>query len=196
MQALLMAQHVQSPGMRASVSFSLHAGQVLVVQGASGSGKSRLLRALADLDSHEGEVWLQNRAQESEAPSQWRRQALYCAAQPAWWADTPAICFDQLPSQTMLTAVGLAEDKLHQPVASLSSGELQRLGILRAVMRNPRVLLLDEPTSHLDGQGAERVRLFLLRWLKKESIRGIVWVSHSAQEIERLCDGGATVLSL
>ncbi len=196
MQALLTAQHVQSSGMRTSVSFSLHVGQVLVVQGASGSGKSRLLRALADLDPHEGEVWLQNRAQENEAPSQWRRQVLYCAAQPAWWADIPATCFDQLPSQTMLTAVGLAEAKLHQPVASLSSGELQRLGILRAVMRNPHVLLLDEPTSHLDDQGAERVRLFLLRWLQAVPARGIIWVSHSAQEIERLCASGATVLSL
>lgn len=196
MVPLLQAQAVWNAGMRQQVSFSLASGQVVLIQGPSGSGKSRLLRALADLDPHEGSVTFQGKAQADFSPCQWRRQVMYCPAQPAWWAEIPAACFDVVSDAALLAAVGLSEDKLQQPVASLSSGELQRLGLLRALVRQPHVLLLDEPTSHLDAGTAETVTAFLLEWVQQAPDRGLVWVSHAPQEQQSLQRHGAQILKV
>src|SRR5438270_11803772 len=74
--------------------FEVEAGACVVIQGPSGAGKSVLLRMLADLDPHSGEILLDGAACSSMAPSAWRAQVVYQAAEPAWWEATPAHHFD------------------------------------------------------------------------------------------------------
>lgn len=71
-------------------------------------------------------------------------------------------------------------------VSKYSLGMRQRLGIAQAIMENPDILILDEPTNGLDNHGVEDIRALLLE-LKKEG-KTIVIASHSAEDIDILCD--------
>ena len=73
----------------------------------------------------------------------------------------------------------------------LSVGERQRIEIVRALMQNPRLLILDEPTSVLTPQEADQL-FVVLESLKAEG-RAILYISHKLDEVKRLCDT-ATIL--
>ncbi len=172
--------------MAAPVDLALQTGEILLVQGPSGSGKSRLLRALADLDPHEGNILLDDMPQQRWKPCDWRAAVMYFPAQPAWWRDTAAQHFMSPPSPDWLAALELAPELLEKPIAMLSSGEQQRLALLRGLVRQPRILLLDEPTANLDDATAIRVESLLQEYLAAAPGRGAVWVSHSAAQAARL----------
>ncbi|WP_295555515.1 ATP-binding cassette domain-containing protein [uncultured Hyphomicrobium sp.] len=153
------------------LSFAVSNGECLAIEGPSGSGKTRILRAIADLDPVEGHVFLDGTERREMAPQLWRRAVRYAAAEPGWWTDTPR---DTLPiSQAtlpridrLISALGLAEDILDRPVSLLSTGERQRIALVRALADDPKVLLLDEPTAALDKSASalveEMVRFQLL----------------------------------
>src|SRR5215471_14202329 len=75
----------------------------------------------------------------------------------------------------------------------LSVGERQRIEIVRALMQDPRLLILDEPTAVLTPQEADQL-FVVLEWLKGEG-RAILYISHKLEEVKRLCDR-ATILRL
>lgn len=173
------------------LTFEVAAGECLAVEGPSGSGKSRLLRAIADLDPAEGYVFVDG-AERREMPAwQWRRLVRYAAAEPAWWSDTAAAA---LPSDAasvarlakLVSDLGLAAGIVEQPLAQLSTGERQRLALVRALADQPRVLLLDEPTGALDPASAalaeELIRYQVLAG------RSVVLVSHDPAQVARLAD--------
>lgn len=173
------------------LTFEVAAGECLAVEGPSGSGKSRLLRAIADLDPAEGYVFVDG-AERREMPAwKWRRLVRYAAAEPAWWSDTAAAA---LPSDAasvarlakLVSDLGLDAGIVEQPLAQLSTGERQRLALVRALADQPRVLLLDEPTGALDPASAalaeELIRYQVLAG------RSVVLVSHDAAQVARLAD--------
>ncbi len=80
--------------------------------------------------------------------------------------------------------LGLAREAASWPVARLSSGERQRLALLRAIARKPRVLLLDEPTSGLDSDSARRVEAMLLDRIANGV--GILMVTHDPEQARRM----------
>jgi ABC-type iron transport system FetAB ATPase subunit len=144
------------------LSFEVADGECLAVEGASGAGKTRLLRALADLDPVEGLVFLDG-AERAEIPApMWRQKVRYVAAEPGWWSETPRGSFDAdvLATERLerqLGNVGMTVEHLDRDLAQLSTGERSRLAFVRALQGAPRVLLLDEPTAALDGTNAALV---------------------------------------
>lgn len=84
-----------------------------------------------------------------------------------------------------LEKVGL-DPKSKKKVGKFSMGMRQRLGIAQAIMENPRILILDEPTNGLDESGVKEIRKLLLD-LKNEE-RTIIIASHNAEDISTLCD--------
>ena len=160
-------------------------GECVAITGASGSGKSRLLRAIVDLDPNEGQVGLDGRSRATFAAPDWRHSVAYVPAESGWWDERVAPHFpDGRLSAAGLAAVGLPYAAGEWLVARLSTGERQRLALLRALAREPKVLLLDEPTSGLDGEGTAKVEALL----REELARGvsILMVTHDSAQADRL----------
>lgn len=176
-----------SVGALEAVSVSVAAGEVVGLSGPSGSGKTRLLRAIADLDPHGGSIWLGETEQRALPAHQWRRQVMLVPAESQWWFERVGQHFPADFDRSALPALGLAEEALDWPVSRLSSGEQQRLALLRAVSAGPRALLLDEPTANLDGEAVARTEQWLLKYLRREHLP-VLWVAHDREQIRRIAD--------
>lgn len=163
----------------------LHAGECVGLSGPSGSGKTRLLRCIADLDVHRGGVWLEGAARENIPPPAWRRQVALLPAESAWWHDIVGAHFPEAPGTPNLASLGFTDDVLGWRVDRLSSGERQRLAVLRVLSIRPRVLLLDEPTANLDEENIARVERLIQAYLSDESAAA-VWVSHDPRQLQRV----------
>jgi len=168
-------------------TFDVHAGECIALQGPSGAGKSVLLRMLADLDPHDGDALLDGRAATSMPAPDWRALVVYQAAEPAWWEPTARAHFAaaDLPFvDSTLAALGLAPPLLDAPIERLSTGERQRLALVRSLARGPQVLLLDEPTAALDPDAVARVEALLRDRLAQGMV--MLVVTHAAEQARRL----------
>jgi len=161
--------------------FSLEAGECLVISGPSGSGKSVLLRALADLNQSDGEVLLDGVERNSMSGPVWRQKVRYLAAEPGWWAETPVEHFhDSGWLRQNLAMLGLEKSLEDRPVSQLSTGERQRMALLRALEDNPDVLLADEPTAALDEESIEKAQILLRKYLDEGGV--LLLVTHSSKQ--------------
>lgn len=173
------------------VSLVLRAGELVVVLGPSGSGKSTLLNILGGMDlPTQGQVFWKGeeltRAGESRL-TRYRREEVGFIFQffnliPDLTARenvelAAALVEDPLPVEEVLEEVGLKERMDHFP-SQLSGGEQQRVAIARALVKNPRLLLCDEPTGALDYQMGKTV-LGLLARVNRERSTTVVIVTHN-----------------
>jgi putative ABC transport system ATP-binding protein len=182
----LDVKDLNRPGMQ-PVSVCVGAGECLVVTGPSGSGKTLFLRALADLDPHDGVVTLNGRTQTDTPAPQWRRQVLYVPAEPGWWAETTGDHFPDLDAAEPIIAALLLSTSLSKaPVLQLSTGERQRLALARALVLAPPVLLLDEPTGPLDPAATDAVETLLRQRL--DDGMTLVLSTHDEAQAERFAD--------
>ncbi|MBD3738194.1 MAG: ATP-binding cassette domain-containing protein [Pseudomonas balearica] len=163
------------------VSLQLEAGEILTIYGQSGIGKSQFLRALADLTPHTGDVLLEGISQTKIRPEHWRKQVGYVPAESGWWADVVAQHFSEPPPKAWLSSLSLAPELLDASVEHLSTGERQRLALLRALVLHPKVLLLDEPTANLDQRNAQKL-IELVKTYAQTEQAAVIWVSHDADE--------------
>ncbi len=164
---------------------ALDRGECIAISGASGSGKSLLLRMIADLDPNGGEVWLDGAARAGFAPPAWRRRVSYAAAESGWWHEAVAEHFPDLPAARLLAArLGLKPELLDGPVQRLSTGEKQRLALARTLLGNPAALLLDEPTGPLDTASVGAVEA-VLRERLADGV-AIVLVTHDPEQAQRM----------
>jgi putative ABC transport system ATP-binding protein len=186
MQTALRVKQLRS-AFAGPFELNLGKGACAAITGPSGSGKSLFLRMIADLDPNEGQIWLHGRERSSMPAPEWRRQATYVSAESGWWAD---MVIEHFPANTrteiaILSArLGVRADLLEAPVAQLSTGEKQRLSLVRALLQNPPVLLLDEPTGPLDEESVTQVEALLQE--RMEAGTSILLVTHDPRQAERL----------
>ena len=176
---------IARPGLLEPVRLSLPPGECGVIMGASGSGKSLLARAIADLDPNEGDARWKGASRNAMPAYEWRGLVGYVPAEPGWWAERVGDHFPH-PGEmdALLAAVGLPEDAMHWLVARASSGERQRLALIRALAHAPEALILDEPTSALDEAARARVEALLKRLLKEGL--ALLLITHDAAQAARL----------
>ena len=178
------------------VSFSLRAGENLAILGPSGSGKSTLLSILGTLEPPtSGSVRLAGQdpfALDEQALAAFRSRRVGFVFQDhhllpqctvvenvlmPFLADGAATSADRQRATELITRVGLAERLEHRP-AELSGGERQRVAIARALVREPSLLLADEPTGNLDRTTAQSIAQLLLE-LQSERNAILIVVTHS-----------------
>lgn len=168
-------------------SLTVDEGQCLAVTGASGSGKSVFLRMLADMDPCEGNVALKGVDRRALPAPQWRKMVTLVPAQAGWWA--PGVIAHFPPAKhaaatALAQQLQLPDDVLQRQILRLSTGERQRLALIRALVTDPAVLLLDEPTSSLDQESAAAVESLLKKRMQAGLI--LVLVTHDPDQATRL----------
>lgn len=173
------------------VDFRLLAGEICKLSGPSGAGKTLLLRALADLDPNEGEVQLDGQSRSGIAPTVWRRRVAYLPAEPLWWDERVGMHLNPGAGDDTLRLLGFGSDVRDWEVERLSSGERQRLALVRLLENHPRVLLLDEPTANLDPANTRKVER-LVRDYVSEHGAAALWVSHDPLQRQRV--GGRSLV--
>lgn len=174
-----------------NVSFELENGEFAVVLGSSGAGKTTLLNLLGGMDgATEGEILLDGKnvtALDKKGLCDYRRGDVGFVFQfynlmPNLTAlenveIAVEICKNHLDPKEVLEAVGLGERLKNFP-AQLSGGEQQRVSIARAVAKNPKLLLCDEPTGALDYVTGKKI-LKLLYDVSKEQKKLVIAVTHN-----------------
>jgi ABC-type iron transport system FetAB ATPase subunit len=172
------------------VDLAIEAGELVFLSGPSGSGKSLLLRAIADLDPNDGEAWCAEAARSSMPAPAWRRRVGLLPAESGWWSDVvgahfPASTGADTDLALLLERVGFGPEVLDWEVRRLSTGERQRLALTRLLANRPQVLLLDEATANLDPDSRARVEA-LIGDYRAEQAAAVLWVSHDAAQRARL----------
>ena len=154
------------------ISLSVEAGEHLTITGPSGSGKSSLLKLLAALVSpSSGRIVYQGRDLEDLDPVTYRKEVSYCFQQPVLFGQTVwdnmvfpfeirHLPFDQERVLTALARLNLGHEFLEKPIKELSGGEKQRVALVRNLLFEPKVLLLDEVSSGLDEKTKTLLRTF------------------------------------
>ena len=174
------------------VSFELEDGEFVVILGSSGAGKTTLLNLLGGMDNAtSGEIILDGKnvtALDKRGMTQFRRNDVGFVFQfynlmPNLTAlenveIAVEICKDHLDPKDVLTEVGL-EERLQNFPAQLSGGEQQRVSIVRAIAKNPKLHLCDEPTGALDYNTGKKI-LKLLHDVCKDKKRLVIVVTHNS----------------
>lgn len=173
-------------------TFSVDDGEFAVVLGSSGAGKTTLLNLLGGMDNAtEGEIILDGKnvtALDKRGLTQYRRDDVGFVFQfynlmPNLTAlenveIAVEICKNHLDPEEILREVGLG-GRLNSFPAQLSGGEQQRVSIARAMAKNPKLLLCDEPTGALDYETGKRI-LKLLYDVSKKRNRLVMVVTHNS----------------
>lgn len=174
------------------INFEVSRGEFVVVLGPSGAGKSTVLNLLGGMDhATEGSIVIDGEditKYNEEQLTIYRRDSVGFVFQfynliPTLTALenvslTKAIKKDVLDSKSILKLVGL-EEHLNKFPAQLSGGEQQRVSIARAICKNPKLLLCDEPTGALDSETGVKI-LALLQKVSREKGQTVVVVTHNA----------------
>lgn len=188
-----------------SVDLALHAGEIHALLGENGAGKSTLVKILYGLLSPDsGEIRINGEVVTLSSPREARAHGIGMVFQHfSLFEDFTALENIAIPLEGAVADKALREKvrakaehfglaiDLDRPVYTLSAGERQRIEILRALMQDPKLLILDEPTSVLTPSESEA----LFRTLDKLAAEGasLLFISHKLEEVRRLCTA-ATVL--
>jgi molybdate transport system ATP-binding protein len=182
-------------------AFTIPAKGVLGIFGHSGSGKTTLLRCLAGLEKEtrgrievNGEVWLSDRknlsTQQRNVAYVFQEGRLFphltVAKNLQYGANRSVSGNSNIDADYLLKLLNISQLLTRYP-DQLSGGEKQRVAIGRALLKNPQILLLDEPLASLDEKRKQEILPYLERLHDDLSIP-ILYVSHDLDEMLRLCD--------
>ena len=199
LKGLVHRKHITKEALK-SVNLEIHQGEMIGLIGANGAGKTTLVKILAGIvhpTSGSASVlgftpW--------ERPNEYRRQMSLIMGQKAqvWW-DLPALDsflllkeIYQIPEARykrnieFLSETLMIKDQLKTQVRKLSLGERMKVEIMAALLHDPKVIFLDEPTIGLDISAQKAVRQFLKDY-QKEFKPIIILTSHYMEDIKELC---------
>jgi len=188
------------------VTLKVRRGQTLGVVGESGSGKTTLGKALLRLEHSEGEIWFDDKALhavDSKAlrPLRRRMQVIF---QDPFGSLSPRMSVEQIIGEGLLInrignqesrerriievmkEVGLDPDHRHRYPHEFSGGQRQRIALARALVLQPELLILDEPTSSLD----RTIQFQVIELLKSLQLRhglSYIFISHDLKVVKGLC---------
>ena len=181
-----------------NVSLEFNSGKIYALLGENGAGKSTLVKILSGvIIPDEGEIFLNKNILKLNSPLDAKKNDIGMVFQHFNLFETLSV-FENLIIDSDETKENLRERiesimkkynfsiNLDVPVLNLSAGQKQKVEIIRCLIRNPKVLIMDEPTSVLTEQ--ETSELFLS--LKKFSEEGIliIYITHKLKEVMKLCD--------
>ena len=197
------------PGVIANsdVSFDINVGEVHALLGENGAGKSTLVKTIYGLVKPDnGRMSLNGKHYVPGSPSEARKAGIamvfqhFSLFEALSVAENISLGMESPPNQSNLAkkiksvsnSYGLPLEP-GKTVGSLSAGERQRVEIVRCLLQEPKLLIMDEPTSVLTPQEVQ-ILFETLRKIKSEG-RSILYISHKLEEIRKLCDT-ATILRL
>lgn len=200
---------MEFPGVKAlsGVSFSINAGEIHALMGANGAGKSTLIKILARIYSQtSGDILMNGQSLSKETSVTIRNHGIdfifqelelipgFTVAQNIMIGIEPRKRNGLLDWKRMTEEAQKALDNFmpgvvdaSAPVTSLSIAKQQIVCIVRALYRNPKILVLDEPTSRLSTSETEALFEAIRRLCVKQNIT-IIYISHRLEEIFKICD--------
>ncbi len=188
--------------------FEVPRGGIVALVGLSGVGKTTLLNMLSGVDraTFEGddprlELWLREGRVNVGGGEPYPHGRVSIIFQRGYLLGNASVGLnlaipatlaardaEQAAIDAHLDRVGLNESYRIQRPWQISGGEAQRVGIARALLRDPDVIFADEPTSNLDQEAAERVMTQIQAWVRGAPHRTVVWVSHDLELVARYAD--------
>jgi zinc transport system ATP-binding protein len=183
-----------------NINFSLRNGEALGVMGPNGGGKTTLMKILSGvLKSSEGELIFFNQ-DVTDLKNFPREQISYIPQTSGINLSLPLSAYEYLfyagkalgikeldaKINTYAKQVGISE-KLNYFFKDMSGGEKQRVLIAKALLNNPRLIILDEPTKGLDSLGQDQL-LFILKKIREENQTAVIIVDHNINQVIRFCD--------
>jgi len=143
-----------------------------------------LLRSIADIDPHAGEIFLDGKEQMEFNPYEWRRLVAMLPAENRWWHECVGEHFPK-NNNSLFNKLGFKNDVDKWEVSRLSTGESQRLALIRLLSNKPEVLLLDEPTAGLDVKSTSVVEEIINDYIS-ETNASVIWVTHNSEQATRI----------
>jgi putative ABC transport system ATP-binding protein len=208
LEARGLGRRVASRWIWRGLELKIAAGERVAVAGPSGAGKTLLLRALAGLDVlDEGVIEFEGRSLRSQPMPRYRTRVAYLAQRPTLIEGTVednlrlpfglavhgGRTFPDADARRVLERFGRGEPFLRQRTTGLSGGEGQLVAVVRVLLTEPTVLLLDEPTASLDEAAAAAVEDLVGAWLAGAAERAVVWTSHQRSQLVRMAERSVTL---
>ncbi|PFA15693.1 ABC transporter ATP-binding protein [Bacillus cereus] len=192
-----LTKRIGSKTLVENISFEVKKGEVVGLLGPNGAGKTTLMRMMVGMiRMTEGEVWIDGQSVKQEFES--------TAAKVGAVIENPEF-YPFLSGYENLTYFGrmngnVTEERIDEVVQLLGMGQVinrkvkayslgmrQRLGIAQALVHNPDVLILDEPTNGLDPNGIHEMRMYIKK-IAHEQGKAVLVSSHLLSEVELMCD--------
>ena len=186
---------IKNAKLLSDVNLTLQSGMVYGLRGRNGSGKTVMMKCICGfMRPTEGKIVINGKVLHKDMD--FLPSAGIIIEEPGFFPNYSGFKnlkilagiqnrISDIKIREMMEMVGL-DSKMKKPVGKYSLGMRQRLGIAQAMMEDPDILILDEPTNGLDEDGVEWFRQFILE--QKERGKLILLASHSREDIEMLSD--------